>query len=166
MKGNNPGNIRRVKGQTWQGETTPSPWAPGFATFISLQYGFRALALLLKNYISQGYDTITEIVNRWAPPSENDTANYIKFMVDYTGIPANAPLAPSDDNLFKLGRAIAEIEHSGTITATDLQALQAGIALLPGATGRPTEAQTAGGGIYGIVLGLLALLALAGNKIK
>lgn len=154
MTGNNPGNIRRVQGQTWQGEITPSPWRSGFATFVTLDYGFRALMVLLKNYIGAGYNSVNKIINRWAPPSENDTRAYINFVSSYTGFPELQTLQATPAVLQKLAAAIAEVEHSGALTNNDLLALQRGAALVT--TG---AAQTAGGGY---ILPLVAVLIAGG----
>ena len=46
--------------------------------------GMQAKAWLLRvYYIDKGYDTIEKIINRYAPPSENDTALYIKQVYEF-----------------------------------------------------------------------------------
>ncbi|MGX9276063.1 hypothetical protein ACWXWK_23805, partial [Pantoea ananatis] len=56
----------------------------------------------------QGYDSIEKIINRWAPPNENDTKAYINSVVAATGIPATQSLDLSDpDTLSSLAQAIS-----------------------------------------------------------
>jgi len=76
---NNPGNIRYSPNNEWRGQTAED--AEGFCIFSEPAYGIRALRLLLASYMHV-YDLITvnEIINRYAPPSENDTETYIKFV--------------------------------------------------------------------------------------
>jgi len=41
-------------------------------------------------------NTLTGIINRWAPPIENDTESYINHASRALGITANTPLQPQD----------------------------------------------------------------------
>lgn len=74
---NNPMNVRYSVRNNWEGQTGQTN---GFCCFASVGYGFRAAFITLKNYGSGGYNTIRKIVTRWAPPSENPTQTYIKFV--------------------------------------------------------------------------------------
>lgn len=80
---NNPLNIRFSSSNYWRGQTAN---IKGFCAFKSMDYGYRAAYLLLCNYIRNGHNTIESIINRWAPPSENNTENYIKFVEEETMI--------------------------------------------------------------------------------
>jgi hypothetical protein len=91
----NPGNI--VKGEPWQGlqpvdHMTPEQNAEGrFAVFSEPKWGFRALAILLRNYTSHlGFDTPRKIITRYAPSSENDTQAYIRAFAKGLGIDPDA----------------------------------------------------------------------------
>lgn len=77
----NPLNIRFSPENQWQGQTGVNR---GFCVFKSEAYGFRAAYRLLTNYIKHGFNTIEKIITRWAPPSENDTDFYIKFVCQET----------------------------------------------------------------------------------
>lgn len=84
LRNNNPGNIRYNPANNWQGQTGND--GTGFAVFDSPQNGIRALAKLLKNYQNTyGLHSLQEIISRWAPPSENDTAAYISSVSQQTG---------------------------------------------------------------------------------
>lgn len=85
----NPLNL--VRGIQWKGlrqEQTDSR----FCQFVSMKYGWRAALITLRSYITglngkrQPRDTIEKIITRWAPPSENDTENYIKCVSSAVGI--------------------------------------------------------------------------------
>lgn len=77
MRNNNPLNIRRNPANRWKGarrEITDKQ----FEEFTTPFYGFRAAFILIYNYMKQGNNTIRKIITKWAPPSENDTQNYIR----------------------------------------------------------------------------------------
>lgn len=103
IRNNNIGNIRVSKDQ-WEGATGDDG---SFVTFDTPDSGVRALAKNLMSYGRQGYDSIEKIINRWAPPSENDTQSYINSVVAATGIPATQSLDLSNpDVLASLSEAI------------------------------------------------------------
>lgn len=87
IRNNNPGNIRH--GSAWQGMAAVQD-DPEFVTFVSPQYGYRAMYKILKHYILVGIITIQAMTSRWAPPNENNTDAYVKSLCDYTA------LAPTD----------------------------------------------------------------------
>ena len=81
----NPGNIRRSKTR-YKGERYPSRDSE-FKEFESLAYGYRAMFVLLDTYSRRyGLCTIRQMLNRYAPPSENFTEGYIRFVSEKTGI--------------------------------------------------------------------------------
>ena len=104
IRNNNPGNIR-VSKDKWEGMTGDDG---AFVTFDSPESGVRALGKNLLSYGRQGYDSIEKIINRWAPPNENDTQAYIDSVVAATGIPATQSLDLSNpDTLSALAQAIS-----------------------------------------------------------
>lgn len=118
----NPGNIRKSKDQ-WEGAIGDDG---AFVIFDSPESGVRALAKNLQSYGRQGYDSIEKIINRWAPPSENDTQSYIDSVVSATGIPATQSLDLSDpDTLSSLAQAISFHE---TGSRYDPEVYQQGVA--------------------------------------
>ena len=103
IRNNNPLNIRRGKDR-WQGMRAVQTDAQ-FCQFESLEWGWRAAFWLLTRYFHQyGLDTIRGIINRWAPPNENNTRAYISNVARLTGIGADEPLGPPNE---KPGRWIA-----------------------------------------------------------
>lgn len=85
IRNKNPGNIRR--GETaWKG-LAPQQTDPAFCQFISMPYGIRAIARCLLTYQAQyKLGTVREIINRWAPPIENDTKTYAENVAREIGV--------------------------------------------------------------------------------
>lgn len=95
IRNNNPGNIRRTSEQ-WQG-MAPEQTDPEFVQFITPEDGFRAWAIILRNYrIRYGAQTLQQIITRWAPPSENDTQAYINSVSSRSGIAPDAVVHESE----------------------------------------------------------------------
>jgi len=87
LRNNNPGNIEASSANPWEGQAGSDG---RFAKFETPEHGIRALGKNLLSYQRQGYDTVSEIVNRWAPASDgNDTDAYIKALCGALGIGAN-----------------------------------------------------------------------------
>lgn len=82
-------NIR--KGNSWRGERHPQTDRE-FEEFESMEMGLRAGLKLIKNYqtkpllLANKANTIRKIINRWAPPTENNTSSYIKTVSKRTGL--------------------------------------------------------------------------------
>lgn len=78
----NPGNIR--PGAGFYGEVGDDG---EYAQFASDEAGIRAIQRLLRTYGNEyGINTLRGLANRYAPPSENPTSNYIDFLSQQTGI--------------------------------------------------------------------------------
>ena len=74
---NNPLNIRYSEKNEWLGQTGERN---GFCVFSEEKYGWRAAFVLLKNYYKKGFRTISQIIHRFAPASENPTSSYVSFV--------------------------------------------------------------------------------------
>ena len=86
MRNNNPLNIRRVAGSHWKGEIVSPIEDKEFVQFASVEYGIRAAFCILDTYRRKYQDVCVEdIINRWAPPSENATSEYIRTVCRLTG---------------------------------------------------------------------------------
>lgn len=95
FRNKNPGNIDYNPANRWQGqvgiETTGSP--PRFAVFESHEFGIRALAALLTTYQDRhNLRSVHQIINRWAPGNENDTASYVRAVCQKIGVGPNDAL--------------------------------------------------------------------------
>lgn len=107
----NPGNIRRSNTK-YQGEKTPSTDS-AFKQFESLEWGYRALFMLLHTYRVRGYgDTIAKMISRYAPPSENNTEAYISRLCRATGFERDMPLDTLDaEQMVPVVCAISAVEN-------------------------------------------------------
>jgi hypothetical protein len=90
-RNHNPGNLRSSVFETGKRD--------GFAVFLNDQVGFAALVYDIwckaqgKTVTKlNGDSTIAEFIAVWAPPHENDTENYVKFVEMRTGLPASTTL--------------------------------------------------------------------------
>lgn len=108
IRNNNPGNIE------------DGPFArslPGyagsdgrFAIFNDLSSGEGAQTRLLGSYVQRGFDTPAEIINRWAPPSDNNpTGAYIRYVARRAGIGPNDRV--TEDKIPLIAQAIREFEN-------------------------------------------------------
>lgn len=87
-KNNNPGNIEFGDFAKQNGSTHGDP---RFAIFPDATTGFNALMNLIRRYASEGH-TITTMMNKYAPPSENDTKKYIQTLASRLGVDPNTSL--------------------------------------------------------------------------
>ncbi len=104
-RNNNPGNIRN--GGRLTGEIGA---AGGFAVFESETAGQNAIVQLLQRPAYQA-QTVSGAIARWAPPNENNTANYQNWVQDITGIPGNTQMSTLNAaQLANMANAIRGIE--------------------------------------------------------
>lgn len=93
---NNPGNIKRSQA-AWEGLAEPSEmkefqrWESVFCVFREPHWGLRAMARTLFTYQRQHQlHTIGGMIERWAPPDDNNaTASYISFVSQRTSLARN-----------------------------------------------------------------------------
>jgi len=94
IRNNNPGNIRH--GDQWVGLATEQE-DPSFCSFIKPEYGIRAMGKILVNYQRRyGINTVRGIINRWAPPVENDTDAYVVHVADVVGVDPDEKVVVAD----------------------------------------------------------------------
>ena len=90
LRQNNPGNIR-----SWGDRKQKD----GYAVFETPEDGLEAAAEnLIKQQTLHGKNTVREIVNRWAPASENNTKAYVDDVSARTGLAPDKTLDLSDKN--------------------------------------------------------------------
>lgn len=117
IRNNNPGNIRRSSSR-WLGIASYKTDLE-FVQFESMDYGLRALMVLIRNYIKKGYNTPYKIIHRYAPKNENNTAAYLSFVYQY--VPNNGVITPFSDDFYDLIRAICYYESDYYISVHSLQ---------------------------------------------
>ena len=121
IRNNNPLNISKVPGTRWQGEVLPLRGSgegagdKSFVQFESVEYGIRAAFCLLETY-RRKYKAVCveDIINRWAPPSENDTRKYVETVCRLTGFGGKERLEESQ--LPALVYAMAFVECGAPIS--------------------------------------------------
>lgn len=120
IRNNNPLNIRI--GNTWLGERS-NPTDPSFEEFVSMAYGIRAAFIILRRYIRRYHrNTIQQIIETWAPCTENATRKYIDCVFQRTGIPVDMPIAYEDrETMFALVKAMAFVECGVELKDKDIK---------------------------------------------
>lgn len=136
VRNNNPGNLEASSSNPWVGQTGSDG---RFAKFETPEHGIRALGRNLLSYQRQGIDTVSDIINRWAPPTDNnDTAAYIKSVCAQLGVKADQPLdASNPDTLQALCAAI--IKHENGSQPYSNKQLSTGVSAALGLSQLPTS---------------------------
>ena len=124
----NPGNIDRHPGVHWQGQAADQSKDPRFVVFLAPEWGIRAIARILLTYQTarkardgSRIDTIREIIDRWAPPNENNTGAYARHVAELTGIDVNQKIDVRDYDTMR-ALVVAIITHeNGTQPYSDEQ---------------------------------------------
>lgn len=107
-RNNNPGNLN-FAGQA--GATLEEGSNARFAKFGSTAEGVSALAKQLQRYGERGLDTVSKIINKYAPSSENNTQAYIDALSKRLGVSGDQRLDMSDSTtLTGLIKGIAQHE--------------------------------------------------------
>ena len=124
-KGNNPCNVRRSP-DTFKGEIKSDG---AFKVFIDNAHGYRCAMVILRTYIRRhGIDTIEGIINRFAPPSDNNpTENYINFVADKSGFIRSQTIVFAKESILPIIYAISWFEQG---RKPDMSEIEAGWALL------------------------------------
>jgi len=86
QRNNNPGNLIFVH------QSGAVLGEGGFAKFSSPEAGFQALENQISLDASRGLD-VTSFINKYAPPSENNTSNYISMFTSMLGVSATDKLS-------------------------------------------------------------------------
>lgn len=109
----NPGNIRHVPGTRWQGMAATQQ-DPQFVQYLNPRWGIRAMARVLITYQDKRLatngsriDTVREIIERWAPPTENNTDAYVISVARALGL--DPDVASVDVYDFDIMRALVTV---------------------------------------------------------
>ena len=100
---NNPANLR------FAGQIGASKGEGGFAKFNSPQEGLNALVDQIKLDAGRGH-TLSTFINKFAPPTENDTKLYIQQAMEALGVSKDTPISQIPVN--KLAKFMAMKESS------------------------------------------------------
>ena len=128
----NPGNIER-NATKWKGMSPNQSRDSRFVVFIDPVWGIRALARVLLTYsrvypqdTPQDIDTLREIINRWAPPVENDTGAYVKAVAANVGVGPDEAIDVTDEWVMK-ALVTAIIKHENGRCIYDEDVLEDGV---------------------------------------
>lgn len=98
---NNPGDLRYAK----QANASAPGWngvgiAP-VATFTTSQAGIVGLFRDVLAKVATGV-TLRQLIYEFAPPNENNSALYVKNVLDWTGLPADVPVLTLIPDLYQM----------------------------------------------------------------
>ncbi|MBP5400753.1 MAG: hypothetical protein J6Y35_03900 [Bacteroidales bacterium] len=115
QRNNNPFNIRYNAANNWVGQLGSDG---AFCVFDTMGHGVRAGGILLRNYLKQGNNTISKILTKFAPTSDNNnTSKYIADVEKMSGINKDVVLKNSD--LWRIAVPMMYIESKYNATETD-----------------------------------------------
>ncbi|MEY1194589.1 structural protein [Providencia rettgeri] len=113
-RNNNPGNIDYNPANKWQGQIgiEIGVGKPRFCRFETVEYGIRAIYKLLQTYQRKyGLNSVAAIINKYAPPIENNTSGYINRAATSIGVGINDYIDTSNKKVgIALATAIVSVE--------------------------------------------------------
>lgn len=89
IRNNNPGNLQFAN---QEGATLEQGANPRFARFETPEAGIQALDHQLQLYGQRGLNTVSSIMQRYAPPSENNTGQYAATVARAMGVSPDQPI--------------------------------------------------------------------------
>lgn len=138
-----------MSGVNWQGAAKVQT-DPRFVTFISAEMGVRALVRTLLTYFKQHQiRTVRGVINRWAPPSENNTGAYISAVLREMSRAKGYPVSADetlDLDVWSTMRplVVAIIAHENAGYAYPASVIDAGLRLGGIADARPRSLLSSG----------------------
>ena len=120
LRNNNPGNIR-LGSFCYKGEKAESS-DTAFRQFESIEWGYRAMFVLLHTYAKKyGCHTIRQMINRYAPPIENHTDNYIRRVAYATHLSPDEEISTTDAaTMTAVVAAMSEVENGVKADMTEV----------------------------------------------
>lgn len=111
LRNNNPGNIR-LGSFLYKGEKAESSDS-AFRQFESIEWGYRAMFILLHTYATKrNCRTLRSMIERYAPPTENHTENYIRRVAHATHLSPDEPISTLDGAVMTaVVAAMSEVEN-------------------------------------------------------
>ena len=111
LRNNNPGNIR-LGTVRYKGERAKSSDA-AFRQFESMEWGYRAMFVLLHTYaLKHNCHTLRSMINRYAPPIENHTENYIRRVAYASHLSPDETISTTDRGVMTaVVAAMSEVEN-------------------------------------------------------
>ena len=121
LRNNNPLNIRR-NSTKWKGLADRQPDAE-FFSFTHACWGYRAAFITLRNYfLRHSLKSLRCWIHRWAPPVENDTDAYVRFVASKSKVDADAELCIDDAPLMqRIVSAMSQMENGVPAVRADVE---------------------------------------------
>lgn len=126
----NPLNIRFDKKTNWFGSKLKD--RKGFVQFCSFSYGYRAAVMILRSYAKRNVRTLGEIIESWAPRSENDTEAYIKAVLSFMNPRQSEPFLVERETMIDLKNRYLVVQLMLAMTRVEMGANTAQVARLRG----------------------------------
>lgn len=127
---NNPLNMRYYSSIPWLGHLLPNTDG-NYEAFKSIEYGYRAALMDIRNKIKDGTNTIRKIVTKWAPAKDgNNPEEYAKIVSSRTGIGQDTILTADKETLINIVMAMAWVENGKYLDYPRRSHVEAGYNLL------------------------------------
>jgi len=133
IRNNNPGNIET--GAKWQGVAkdedlnTEQKGESRFVVFESPEFGIRSITKIMQTYRTKhGLSTVRGIINRWAPPFENNTDAYVDAVAEFMGVGPDDRIDTTNPKIL-LPLVSAIIKHENGVQPYSESTIMAGISL-------------------------------------
>lgn len=111
----NPLNIRYSSKNNWKGLIGNQN---GFCVFYDDAFCYRAGLYILHSYFRRGILLLEDIIETWAPPSENDTEAYVSYLCSRFKCSRYASMCGREYGLLS---AMAQFESGTRISAIEVK---------------------------------------------
>ena len=122
----NPLNIRFDRKTNWFGSRLKD--RKGFVQFAAFSYGYRAAVMILRSYAKRNVRTIGEIIERWAPRTENDTEAYINSVLSFMSPRQSEPFTVDRETMIDLKNRDLVVQLLLAMTRVEMGANHAQVA--------------------------------------
>lgn len=95
----NPLNIKKTNIK-WHGKIEGEDRF--FESFKDCYYGYRAAIICLYKHYRAGSNTVNLLINKWAPPVENRTSNYVDYVSSASWLKPNQVFDWTYSNVFNI----------------------------------------------------------------
>jgi hypothetical protein len=126
----NPGNLEREPEVQWLGMSADQGGDARFCIFDDMLHGMRALMRLLLFYQRHhGDQTVRQVIDRWAPPSENDANSYVFDVASRINVRPDEILDLGDADMIEV-LALAIVHHENGRVLPEIAAVASAAAAL------------------------------------
>ena len=82
-----------------------------FEKFLTHYLGYRAAYICLKKHYSSGCNTLSSLIAKWAPETENKTSEYIHFVSKFSGIYPSEIFGWNYNNVLNIMKSMSIYEN-------------------------------------------------------